>query len=77
MSYIPILKFREFTKILKSLGYFEVRQKGSHVIFENDKGNTITIPNHKGKTLGKGLIRSLINDLNIEVDEFIKILRKK
>ncbi len=76
MSFIPILKFKEFARILKLLGYFEVRQKGSHVIFENVKGNNITVPNHKGKTLGKGLIRSLINNLDIEVDEFIKILRK-
>jgi len=47
------------------------------VIFENDRGNTITVPNHPGKTLGKGLLRQLINDLDMSVDEFIDLARGK
>lgn len=77
MSRLPILTFREFSKLLKAKGYFSVRQKGSHVIFENNQGNTITVPNHPGKTLGKGLLRQLINDLDMTVDEFIDLARKK
>ena len=77
MSYLPILNFRKFTKILNNLGYFEVRQKGSHVIFENDNKKTITVPNHPGKTLGKGLLRNYINDLNMSVEEFINFINRK
>jgi len=73
MSYLPILKFNELQKILKRLGYLPVRQKGSHVIFSNQSKNTITVPNHPSKTIGKGLLRKLIGDLDIDVSEFIKI----
>jgi predicted RNA binding protein YcfA (HicA-like mRNA interferase family) len=77
MSRLPILTFKEFSKILSKLGYFEVRQKGSHVIFENTKGNTITVPKHPGKTLGKGLMRKYIYDLNMSVEEFVVFLKSK
>lgn len=77
MSRLPILNFRHFARLLKVKGYFPVRQKGSHVIFENEQGNTITVPNHPGKTLAKGLLRQLIQDLDMTVDEFIELLRSR
>ena len=74
MSYLPILTFKKFSKILNKLGYFEIRQKGSHVIFKNNNKKTITVPNHPNKTLGKGLLRNYINDLNMTVDEFLNLI---
>jgi len=76
MSRLPIIKFKKIAKLLNNLGYFMIRQKGSHVIFENNHGKTITVPNHPGKTLGKGLIRNYINELNMSVNEFIDLLSK-
>lgn len=77
MSYLPILSFRELKKILNKLGYNAVRQNGSHVIFANRDRCTIVVPNHKGRKMGKGLLRKLINDLNISVKEFIKLANNK
>ncbi len=76
MSRLPILTFRQFARLLKRENYFPVRQKGSHVIFENDKGSTLTVPKHPGKTLAKGLLRQLINDLGMTVDEFIEMAKR-
>lgn len=73
MSYLPILKFKELEKILKKFGYLPVRQKGSHVIFESANGNNIlSVPNHPKKTIGKGLLKQFIRDMDITVDEFMK-----
>lgn len=73
MSYLPILKFKELERILKKLKYFPVRQKGSHVIFENESGEILSVPNHPRKTIGKGLLRQFIRDMNVSPEEFLKI----
>lgn len=35
--------FRKFTKLLISNGYHRTRIRGSHYIFENENGNTISV----------------------------------
>lgn len=74
MSRMPSIKYREFVKVLKELGYFRVRQKGSHVIFKNEEGGRIVVPYHKGRDIPRGLLRKLISDLDLEVLEFLRLL---
>jgi hypothetical protein len=38
MSNIPVLKPQEVVRILESLGFLEVRQKGSHKQFRHEDG---------------------------------------
>lgn len=73
MSYLPILRFKELEKILKKLNYLPVRQKGSHVLFENNTGNILSVPKHPSKTIGKGLLRQFIRDMDITTEEFLKV----
>lgn len=42
-----------------------------HHFFDKSK-EPLTIPRHK--ILGKGLLRQLLNDASISVDEFLKLL---
>lgn len=76
MSYLPILKFRELKKTLKAFGYVPMRQKGSHVIFANENGSILSVPNHPRKTIGKGLLKQYIRDMDITIDEFLKQAKK-
>jgi predicted RNA binding protein YcfA (HicA-like mRNA interferase family) len=47
-------------KLLQSKGWEEVRQRGSHRIFKHPEINDIiSVPDHGGKDLGKGLIHSI------------------
>lgn len=74
MSKVPILKSQEVIKVLKQIGFVNTRQKGSHLFFKHANGRTTVVPFHKGKTLGPGLMRSILNDIQISVDEFTKYL---
>lgn len=38
------IRFNEVAKVLRHFGYIEVRVRGSHHHFRNDKGDLITIP---------------------------------
>jgi len=47
----PVLKPTQVVKLLKSHGFEEIRQKGSHKQFRHFDGRCTTLPFHKGKDL--------------------------
>lgn len=57
MGRYPVLKPRAVIKILKSLGFQEVRQKGSHKQFRHSDGRITTVPFHKGRDISPILLR--------------------
>lgn len=73
MSKLPSLKTREVIKILHKLGFRMVRQKGSHAFFAHPDGRTTVVPTHQGRNIGKGLLHSILHDIKISPDEFIKL----
>lgn len=74
MSKLPPLKSREIIKILRKLGFKKVRQKGSHAFFSHPDGRTTVVPIHKGKQIGRGLVRSIIHDIKMSPEEFGKLI---
>lgn len=74
MSTLPSLKARELIKILKKLGFSKIRQRGSHIFFSHRDGRTTVVPFHQGKQIGKGLLHSILDDINMSPEEFKKLL---
>ena len=58
-------------QILKKYGFEAIRQKASHIFFRHPDGVRTVIPFHKGEELGKGLIKSILNDIELSWEEFI------
>ena len=75
MSKLTIISSKEMVKILNNLNFQEFRQKGSHKIFKHKDGRVTVIPFH-GEDLGRGLIRKILKDIEIPIDEY-EALRKK
>lgn len=48
------MKYREFHRIIARQGWVEVRQSGSHVIYEKD-GKRYTVPFHGSKEIPERL----------------------
>ena len=74
MSKLPLASFHELAKIAESLGYVCVRQKGSHVMYRREDGQTIPIPDHGAKDLPRPLIHRIVKDMGLSVDEYAKLL---
>ena len=72
MSKYPVLKSGEVVKILKSLGFQEVRQRGSHKQFRHTDGRITTVPFHKGRDISPILLRQIAKDINLTVEELLK-----
>jgi len=77
MSKLPIIKVRELIRVLGGLGFCKYHCVGSHAQFKHPDGRRITIPIHLGKDLKKGILRGIICDLNLTVNEFVVLLKKK
>ena len=56
----------KITKLIKSVGFSLSRQSGSHMIFHNEKGVRITIPNHSSKILHPKIVKNILRDAEIE-----------
>ena len=75
MPKLPIIKAKELIRVLKHLGFFEHHRVGSHAQFKHSNGQRVTVPIHSRKDIKKKTLKNIINDLDISVEEFIKILK--
>ncbi|MBC8186310.1 type II toxin-antitoxin system HicA family toxin [candidate division KSB1 bacterium] len=75
MAKLRELSTREVQKRLKKLGFRFYRQgKGSHEIWTRDEdGKIIPVPSYKGKNIRKGTIAAIIRELELSVEEFMKL----
>lgn len=70
---LPVVSGKEFVKRLKKQGYEFIHQEGSHMIIrlKTEPYTKLSVPNHK--ELDRGLLRSLLRDADITIDEFIRL----
>ena len=54
----------------------ETRQSGSHKVFTRISDNKTTVVPVHPHDIGKGLLRSILREIGLSPDEFIKELRK-
>jgi predicted RNA binding protein YcfA (HicA-like mRNA interferase family) len=73
MIKLPIVSSREMEKILLKLGFAKVRQKGSHAFFSHKDGRSTVVPFHSGEDLGRGIIHSILNDIEISREDYEKL----
>lgn len=72
MTRLPRLKGRELIRILQTLGFGVVRSRGSHFLLRHEDGRTTTVPVHSGETLSPGLLRAILRDVELTVDDLMR-----
>ena len=74
MAKLPLISGRQAIKVFVKIGYRVIRQRGSHIRLHHPDKKPITVPDHK--ILGKGLLRKLLRDSELSVEEFIRLFKK-
>jgi predicted RNA binding protein YcfA (HicA-like mRNA interferase family) len=69
MPELPRISGNEAINIFKKLGFYEARQKGSHVVMRRGTSGCV-VPRHK--ELAVGTLRSAIRQAGIMVEEFVE-----
>jgi predicted RNA binding protein YcfA (HicA-like mRNA interferase family) len=72
MGNLRPLKPREIISILESLGFAEVRQRGSHKQFRHPDGRGTTVPVHGGRDISPILLRRIAKDIGLTAEELWK-----
>lgn len=71
---MPRLRAKDVVRILVKRGFILVRQSGSHKIYRNKEGVRATVPFHSGKILHPKIVKQILLDLKINVENFQDIL---
>ncbi len=74
MPKLPVISGKKAIKAFSRSGWLAHRQVGSHVVLRKE-GSRVTISVPKHKELKPGLLRNLIKDAGLSVEEFLKLLK--
>lgn len=69
-----MLKTRDITRVLRLLGFSDIRQSGSHIFFQHSDGRTTLVPKHGGEDIGRGLLRQILREIEMAPEEFLNYL---
>jgi len=72
MTKLPVLSGKELCKALSKMGFSPVRQKGSHVFMQHPDGRSTVVP--MNPQIGRGLLKRILNETDIDTEEFVKYL---
>ena len=73
MSKVRPAKPPEIMRVLEKVGFRLVRQSGSHAIYRHPDGRWTTVPVHPGKDVAKGVLRKILKDAGLTIEEFERL----
>lgn len=77
MARLNPLPAKKMAKILLRLGFYELRVKGSHhFFFDPSTGKTATVPIHGNEYLSTGILREILRDIDLSIEDYEKLRRK-
>jgi predicted RNA binding protein YcfA (HicA-like mRNA interferase family) len=77
MSQVPALTGKQLIALLRQAGFELLRKKGSHAFLRHLDGRVTVVPVHAGETIGPGLMRKILRDVEIEADELPALKKKR
>ncbi len=75
MKDIPSVTASEALRALERAGFLPTRVRGSHVVVKHEDGRWTTVPVHRGRDLDKNLLRQILREAELNVDEFVRLLK--
>ena len=76
MTRLRLVSYSVLRKVAEEAGFIWVRSVGSHNTFRNQKGEIIVIPDHGSQVIVRPLLRKLLRDMRLTIDEYHAILDK-
>lgn len=70
----PRVTASQIIKVLERSDFMLARQSGSHMIFKNVEGRRATVPFHAGKILHPKILKSIMKEANLSIEELLDLL---
>jgi len=76
MTKLRLVTFQELSKVAERAGFHWVRREGSHNTFRNSEGRIIVIPDHGSQVIVRPLLRKILRDMGMSLEEYHRILEE-
>ena len=76
MTRLRLVPYRELSKMAEAAGFHWVRREGSHNTFRNAEGRIVVIPDHGSQVIVRPLLRKILRDMGLSIEEYHNILDK-
>lgn len=74
MTRMPQVTARDLVRFLKSQGFVEERQSGSHLtLWHEEREVSVTVPIHTGADIGRGLAARILKDAGFTVEDYLRL----
>lgn len=74
MSRMPQVTARELVRFLRSQGFVEDRQTGSHLtLWHQERKVSVTVPVHTGCDVGRGLAVRILKGAGFTVEDYLRL----
>lgn len=74
MTRLPRLRAKQLIRALERAGFEIERTRGSHSRLKHPDGRITSIPSHAGETIGPGLLRAILRNIEMTTDDLVKLL---
>ncbi len=71
---LRLVPYRELSKVAEAAGFRWVRREGSHNVFRNAEGRVVVLPDHGSQVIVRPLLRKILRDLGLSVEEYHRLL---
>jgi predicted RNA binding protein YcfA (HicA-like mRNA interferase family) len=71
---LRLVPYRELSKVAEASGFRWVRRVGSHNTFRNAEGAIVVIPDHGSQVILRPLLRKILRDMGLRVDDYNRML---
>lgn len=75
MTRLPSITGEQVVRALGKADFQVLRRRGSHVYLKHPDGRATVVPIHKAESLGRGLMKKIMQDVELSREEFLKLLR--
>ncbi len=74
MPRLPRVTAIEVERALSNAGFLLSRQRGAHRVWIDPNLTRTVVPFHAGKTIGPKLLKRILRQARLTVDDFIRLL---
>ncbi len=76
MTKLRLVDYRKLGKVAEAAGFQWVRRAGSHNSFRNAEGQIVVIPDHGSTVIVRPLLRKILRDMRLAIEDYHRILEE-
>jgi len=77
LTRLRLVAYRELSKVAEVAGFRWIRREGSHNTFRNAEGRIVVIPDHGSQVIVRPLLRKILRDMGLSVEEYTRHLEEQ